>query len=733
MLGSLSARSLRNTNLTDATFSFDLGTLWNITKAIYELNPRNESLYHPYDNQSRICLKYDACVTYVGTSYTEYTTQDFWDIISAWRIPLIALIATTPLPALGFSSWIFAIVHMLADPIDTLWSLFYKLSLARRYEEWALDENSEGIFSLTGEETDSSITSTGTHTPQTLTQGDSAATIAGPSGGSNEQVDGATNHNQPRAPQSQADDNIRQDVPINIPQDEGPVNPGLKSQSTLLGGVGSLERDEREAAARRSHPEKFEKLDAKAVALIINAYDDWHFMELAKTSIRRGFRRELWSIEQRKNFRSSCNAAASLLAADRVAKFLPSVITSIVFFAQIAASFWKTLYNIGEFPDPSNPETVNLNRVPHNIAFGVLYFWLPFVIILTAFVGGPQTENSVPRILNIFRGDAIQIFQRDRTGKDYSSKDIKLKYLSYSLPERKQRLSTWHLDKFKDWNSTHAKFAIFGVVFSFIIVTIPAVAAVELSWRTPSEGFGCRVMTEILFWVSWNLRFLIDLTLVKIFREKNTSRDRADGDHGNARSMKIYKISWCLDFALVSGGIVVMTFVSIGLFNDCSCWSQWLTAHGDRYLSFPQEQYVFDTLRDRLTREFPIVVGGALALEAVLFVIMAVVFWKGYRVLRQDDIDTEIPEQSDEHTEPWRLADLGSPFSRCFAAIVKILPRRKTASLDTGKGKAVAQPELGKRESGPLLYLRHSRTSATERGESNEMATRRPASGTNQE
>ncbi|MCJ1384674.1 hypothetical protein MMC17_007792 [Xylographa soralifera] len=732
MLGSLSARSLVNTNLTDSTSSFDFGTLWNITKAIYELNPRNDSLYHPYDNQSRICLKYDACVLYAGTSYTEYTTQDFWDIISAWRIPLIALIATTPLPALGFSSWIFAIIHMLADPIDTLWSLFYKLSLARRYEEWALNENSKGIFSLTREETDSSITSTGTHTPQTLTQGDSSTTIAGPSGGSNVQVDGATSDHQSRAPQSQTAENIGQGVLTNIPQDVGPENPVLKPQFTFLGGVGSRERDERETAARRSDTKKFERLDAKAIALIINAYDDWHFMELAKTQISKGFRKDLWSYDQRKNFRSSCNAAASLLAADRVAKFLPSVITSIVFFAQIAASFWKTLYDIGESPDPSNPDTVNLNRVPHNIAFGVLYFWLPFVIILTAFVGGPQTENSVPRILNIFRGDAIQIFQRDRKGNGYNSKDIQLKYLSYSLPERKQRLSTWHLDKFKDFNTEHAQFAIFGVMFSFLIITIPAVAAVELSWRTPTEGFGCRVMTQILFWVSWNLRFGIDFALVKVFQEKKTGRNDADGDHGNARNMWIYKLSWCLDFALVSGGIIVMTFVSIGLFNDCSCWSQWLTDHDDRYVSFPQEQYVFDTIRHRLIWEFSFVVGGALALEAVLFVIMAVVFWKGYRVLRQDDIDKEIPEESDKRssTEKWRLANIGPSFGRCFAFVVKGFSSRKTGG-DTGKGKAVAPLEPENPEFRPAQYLRHSNTSATERGEWNEMATRRPAPGNN--
>ena len=248
-------------------------------------------------------MRYDACIAYAGEAYTEYTTQDFWDIVSAWRIPLIALIATTPLPAFGFSSWVFAIVHMLADPIDTLWSLFYKLSLAHRHEEWALNENENGIFSLTGEGPGSSITSTETHTSQTLNHGDSSTTIAGPSGGSIAPANAAANNQQSLASQVQTADNDIQAASTNSPEErhtaephrtsseEGPVNPTVRrSDFTFLGGIGSVDRDQREEAARRSEPKKFQRLDAKAVALIINAYDDWHFMELAKALISHAFR-----------------------------------------------------------------------------------------------------------------------------------------------------------------------------------------------------------------------------------------------------------------------------------------------------------------------------------------------------------------------------------------------------------------------------------------------------------
>ena len=401
--------------------------------------------------------------------------------------------------------------------------------------------------------------------------------------------------------------------------------------------------------------------------------------------------------------------------------------TSVVFFAQIAASFWKTVYEIGSIADSSDPKTVNLNRVPHNIAFGVLYFWLPFVIILTAFVGGPQTENSVPRILNIFRADAIQIFQRDLDGRTYGEKDIKLRYLEYSLDERIQRLSTWHLDKFKDWNSKYDKFTIFWVAFSVFIVTIPAIAAVELSWRTPTGGLSCRTTTQMIFWVSWIVRFGIDIILVRIFKEKKKSREGAGEIHGMARNMWIYKISWGLDFALVAGGIVVMTFVSIGLFNDCSCWSQWGTDHNNRYISFPQEQYVFDTIRHRLIWEFSFIVGGALLLEAILFIFVAVYFWKGYRVLRQDDIDKEITEYGNERFPETEgslvsISRFFGSFFGFFGFFKRILPSRSIDS-DVKKGKARAEPLLGESQIKPL---RHTRTSAVEMGELN---ARRPSIG----
>lgn len=79
-------------------FSFDF--LWSLALNLSQTDPRNPSLYHPHDNQSRISLTYDACVAAVGPDYTQYDRRDVYDRVLLWRIPLIALVATTTLPAL---------------------------------------------------------------------------------------------------------------------------------------------------------------------------------------------------------------------------------------------------------------------------------------------------------------------------------------------------------------------------------------------------------------------------------------------------------------------------------------------------------------------------------------------------------------------------------------------------------------------------------------------------------
>ena len=88
------------TNYTHQAIVFSFDYLWNISLALNQTDPRNLSLYHPHDNQSRICLTYDGCIAYVGSNPVLYSSRDVYDRVLLWRAPLIALVATTTLPAL---------------------------------------------------------------------------------------------------------------------------------------------------------------------------------------------------------------------------------------------------------------------------------------------------------------------------------------------------------------------------------------------------------------------------------------------------------------------------------------------------------------------------------------------------------------------------------------------------------------------------------------------------------
>ena len=96
----------------------------------------------PYHDQNILALTYQGCVAAVGVSAEYYSRQDVYERVILWRVPLLALWATTTLPAFAIHTQVFTLVHLIADPIDTIWSLLYKLDLAKRTVRWAEEKDS---------------------------------------------------------------------------------------------------------------------------------------------------------------------------------------------------------------------------------------------------------------------------------------------------------------------------------------------------------------------------------------------------------------------------------------------------------------------------------------------------------------------------------------------------------------------------------------------------------------
>jgi hypothetical protein len=124
-------------------FSFDV-----LYPYMLSLASNDSAIIYPYNNHTVPALTYDACVARVGGNPGAYSRQDVYDRVLLWRVPLIALWATTTLPALGWRTKVFTLLHLVADPIDTLWSLFYKLDLAKCTAKWSIATDNDATSKI---------------------------------------------------------------------------------------------------------------------------------------------------------------------------------------------------------------------------------------------------------------------------------------------------------------------------------------------------------------------------------------------------------------------------------------------------------------------------------------------------------------------------------------------------------------------------------------------------------
>lgn len=197
---------------------------------------------------------------------------------------------------------------------------------------------------------------------------------------------------------------------------------------------------------------------------------------------------------------------------------------------------------------------------------------MPLAVLSTAIVGGAHTQNSVPHILNRLREDTEEIFGTNGAAGQEGGSLMSFPLLEFSMPERRVSggLPTWQPDKFDDWTSANhmdIKFFFFGILMSATYATIPAIAAIWVSWRTPTEGFGCHSVTQASFHISWLLNVTSDWILCECTRRSKGIR--------LVRGQRIYWITFAKDFLLTSGAIVALTSSAIGVFNSCNCWTKW--------------------------------------------------------------------------------------------------------------------------------------------------------------
>ena len=250
---------------------------------------------------------------------------------------------------------------------------------------------------------------------------------------------------------------------------------------------------------------------------------------------------------------------------------------------------------------------------------------------MTGLVGGSQTSHMIPGVLEELHQDLALIVSSGQT----TGPSEQTKYLPDISNYKYKRwlfggLPVWQVEKFKDFHKdkhgkSHRSFAHLGMALSFTVVAIPTACAVAISWLTPTEGFGCRTVTQLSFLGLWILSAMIDWLL---FLCAGTRSQRSI-------------IYWCTFFKdLVSTCVIIVTLTwsSTGAFNSCECWCKYPTSSG--FLSFPQDEFIFKVIKSRLEKLFPIIVSCALLSQIVIFTWVCWQFREGLRVLKLRDIDS---------------------------------------------------------------------------------------------
>lgn len=123
---------------------FDLNALWDIAQAINDTNPRDPRLFSP----GRPLLDIDTCkaLNSKANSWAPFVMSDVRYRFQLWKAPLIQLIAQMQLPPLGWRSNIFVVLHLIGDPLDTIWSLSHKIFLChQRVESWSHEKDCKAM------------------------------------------------------------------------------------------------------------------------------------------------------------------------------------------------------------------------------------------------------------------------------------------------------------------------------------------------------------------------------------------------------------------------------------------------------------------------------------------------------------------------------------------------------------------------------------------------------------
>ncbi|KAI9764041.1 MAG: hypothetical protein M1840_008917 [Geoglossum simile] len=114
-------------------FKFD--SLYKAVQAINATCPHSDLFFdHASNNITRLSL--DACKKIGQPSWRIYPAYDIWVRLTVWKFPLLQLIAQFSRPPLGLRGEAFAVIHLIGNPVNTIFSLLRKLVTCQQRASW---------------------------------------------------------------------------------------------------------------------------------------------------------------------------------------------------------------------------------------------------------------------------------------------------------------------------------------------------------------------------------------------------------------------------------------------------------------------------------------------------------------------------------------------------------------------------------------------------------------------
>ena len=109
---------------SSSPIGFDLRNLWEKQEAIHNARDSGLIYFNGY-----YALTREKCKDLVGGSGSSpYDFASWFTRLTTWKVPLVQLVFLFPRPPLDLSSEIFVLVHLVGNPINTIWSLIIKIS-----------------------------------------------------------------------------------------------------------------------------------------------------------------------------------------------------------------------------------------------------------------------------------------------------------------------------------------------------------------------------------------------------------------------------------------------------------------------------------------------------------------------------------------------------------------------------------------------------------------------------